>query len=407
MQTGNSENYNIYFNNYNGYCNSVEINNTTNTIYTSWFLYDIGGILQNRTYNNINEIAVATKSLINDDFKLEINENSFINPFNDELTILKYDYNITPFEILHDDDKLNKVQSHIYTINKNQAIPYELNFNTSNGIYSDKINTIFSTPYIQKYNIGILNNNINNIPNNKNIEINISNLITQNNINTLDTNIKYFVDYICNENIITYNENNILNDFHYNILSNKQFEAINITVNLYYKRKYTNIIIGTTHCTNIYIGDVFNTSESTEVETILGTNLNINVLDKVYPEFISNEFIGINASMINENGNNFSYNISNNTIEGISNQNINSITIFNINAYNKANNEIIRDFPSCYIIKNKELSGEIYINNIKTNSIVYIKNNDEISIEYNGEIFSDTLNNYDLLSGFELQVINE
>ena len=415
MQDGIAGNSVTYFNNFDGYCNSVEINEEKNKIYTSWFLYDIGGILNNRTYSNINEIAIATKSLINDNFKLEISKNSYINPFDDTNKQVSYEYEVTPFSILHDRDKLDMLQSKMYEISKNRVIPAELNFITSGGIYSDTLNTIFSAPFMQEYSIGQLNNSLQIINENIDTNIIISGFVTKNNIDFSDINNKYFIEYLCKDDnsneildTMTYDEANIFNSYTYKIdLKNLYLKSVDVNAKLYYRRKYNDIELNTATGQYVFVGNPFINDLPTEIESVLGMSIQYDVNEKLQPEFVNNDNIGISAVIHNNSGLDFTYNIGEKTIEGTSNQNINATVSFDISVYLKNyENYVISTFVNYCTINNKELSGEIYIDNNDINSIVFIRQpNQTETLEYAGYINSDTLENYDLLSGFELNVV--
>ena len=419
----------IYFNNYNGYCNSVETytSNSKKYIQTTWFLYDIGGVLNNRTLdtNNLNEISLNTLSMLIDTFKLEVSPSTYISPFVNESPVTEHDEydnsimsNYDSFSYMESDAKR---QSKLFSFKKSDMFP--ASFSTEKGIYSD-IDSIFKVPFTQKYDLTLL-------PEDKiiagNIDIFASNCVTvianeDDKGFYNDDNNHYYVRYRCIEGNKTidsklYDEKNILNDYSYTETNNECIKNVKLSVVLFYIRKFSEIILNSDSQIFKFYNNPWTDLIPLEFETVIGTNVSANISDKVCKQLFDNGIVlnvvpSDDQSIVSD----FSYNTATKMITGISTTNNEKSYSFDASVYFEEDpTNIIGTFPSCCIIYNREVSGSINIkanNAIKLNdtSFAYILRDNETvtdTITYDGMVESNTLNDKTLLSEFNLTVSSE
>lgn len=410
-----------YFGNYDGYCNSVEdrdINNVKH-IQTTWFIYDIRSVLNNRTIgNNINEIDVNVNVLVQDTLKLETSLETYECPFKD---MVKFDENILHIydTFLSFDNNLElKQESKMYKFSKKAYIPY-VDFSTEYGIYSDVLDSIFKAPFIQKYvlNKNVMKNSI--YPGIVNVEVNGNDLVIKNDVDELyfDDNDHYYIEYKCVEssNVIDtkiFNEDELSSIYTYKDLnSNIKLRQIDVIATLFYKRKETNIVLDSVEEHIEFWQEPWKDKNPIIKESVIGTSLSIDLTEKIYKEFIDkNAIFNITKNTTDPD---FNYSSVTTPISGTSTRNTERIISFNMNMTLAGTSEILSEFPSCCIIYNRELESELDIvaNNVikdSNESFVYILNENTINttreIDGSGIVSGDFSTNEDLLSGFNLLI---
>lgn len=416
----------LYYNDYRGYCNAVEASyiNGKKHIQTTWFLYDIGAAVNNKTIDstNLEEVSPLTLSLLLDTFKLEVSKDVYVSPFINSSLVTEFgEYNN---DIMINYDSFSHIESDIlqqsgmFRFNKSKTFPKE--FSTKNGIYSDVLTSIFRAPFVQEYTItslpddAVISGNIN---------INIKDFVKSTATDTVDTNNRYFVKYECTENNATiksviYDRNQILNDFKYVTEYDDCIKHIQLSATLFYIRKYSEIILGSDKQNYKFYNNIWKDLTPFNFETVVGTSISANIIDKLCEQAIDNNVI-IKVALVNgvDLLEDFKYDNITKMITGKSTSNTERRYEFGASAYFAENpNVVVGEFPKCCIINNRKVDGTINIeapNAIKLNdySFVYILRDDNIPVEdniiYSGKLESNTLNDKNLLSEFNLIVSSE
>lgn len=432
MESGTGDtNEILYFNDYNGYCNAVETYSLNNkkVTQTTWFLYDIGGVLNNRTLdtNNLNEISINTLSMLVDTFKLEVSPSAYVSPFVNSSLVIEHNTYDNSIMSNYDDNFLNiesdaKMQSKLFSFKKSNMFPSS--FSTKNGIYSDMSNSIFTVPFTQKYDLVEL-------PSDKiirgNIDITATNCITKIADESSkgyynDINNKYYVRYECIENndvinSVIYDETNILNDYSYTAINNECIKSITLSATLFYIRKFNEIVLNSDSQVFKFYTNPWTDLTPLKYETVIGTSVSANIGDKVCKQlFDNNVILNVVPSNNQDIVSDFNYETTTKLITGKSTSNNDKTYAFDAALYFAEDPEnIIGTFPSCCIIFNREVSGSINIKvnkAIKLNDLSYVyilRDNKPVTdtITYSGVVESTTLNDKNLLSEFNLTVSDE
>ncbi len=363
--------------------------NDNNHIITNWFVYDINSAVQNQTLSTIEEIDNELMNSLNSLFKFEYMQNDeilYFSPFIYNDNILSDVTDSTTYDIINNCTPYTEYKL-AYKYNKFDILPET--FITTNGIYSDILNNVFSYTFVQELmfnsELDLSNEIIKLTDTNINITFNelLTSIYASNNLDIELPNIHYYLnaDIYDNDELI---KNEIVdvetfdNTYEYAKAITDEISEIVVKFNLYYIRKYSKINCENIEKTYVYYKNLWNNREIINYETVIGNTVMINIDDRL-TDIAKNANIYLTVDFENNNG--YVYDIANNQIIGDTNYNIDNNTIITLNAAYNTDQDTIRildTLSGVYNIINKKITVINLINatdNVEQNNfdMVYLR----------------------------------